>query len=91
MKGLLRKIVKPHPLSFEELTTLLTEAEATLNSRPLFSSDSLPPDGVPILTPGHYLIGRHLLSPTFTDSSPKISGLQRWNLLQYLNSELWRR
>ena len=56
-KGLLRKMVKPHPLLFEELTTLLTKAEATLNSRPLLISDSLPPDGVPILTPGHFLIG----------------------------------
>ena len=54
MKGLLKKMVKPHPLSFEELTTLLTEAEATLNSRPLLTSDSLPLDGVPILTPAHF-------------------------------------
>ena len=52
MKGLLRKMVKPHSLSFEELTPLLTEA--TLNSRPLLTSDSLPPDEVPILTPGHF-------------------------------------
>ena len=93
MKGLLRKMVKPHPLLLEELTTLLTEAEATLNRRPLLTSYFLPSDGVAILTPGHFLIGRPLLSPpAFTDSSPKISGLKSWNLLRYLNSsELWRR
>ena len=32
MKGLLRKMVKPHPLSFKELTTLQTEAEANLTA-----------------------------------------------------------
>ncbi len=35
MKLLLRKIVGPHTLTYQELTTVLIEAEATLNSRPL--------------------------------------------------------
>ena len=40
-----------------DLTTLLTQIEACLNNRPLVA---LPPDddGVEVLTPGHFLIGR---------------------------------
>ena len=53
MKGLLTKIGKPHPL-----TTLLTEAEASLKNQPLLSSESLSPDRVP-MTPGHFSL-QHL-------------------------------
>ena len=44
MKLLMRKIVGSHPLSYEELTTVLATAESVLNSRPLSSVDSLPVD-----------------------------------------------
>ena len=42
-------------LSFEELTTVLCQIEAVLNSRPLIP---LPGDGdnIEVLTPGHFLI-----------------------------------
>jgi len=63
MKILLRKLARGHSLSFEELNTILTEAEANLNSRLLLDTDCRSPDSVPSLSPGHFLIGRPLLSP----------------------------
>ena len=44
MKAVLKRNLVKHPMSFEELTTLLTVAEAALNSRPLEHLDALPPD-----------------------------------------------
>ena len=46
MKRLMRKIAGAHRLTFEELNTVIVEAEATLNSRPLPIVDSLPEDGM---------------------------------------------
>ena len=53
-KSHLRRIVGNVRLNFEELSTVLTQIEACLNSRPLVA---LPPDDE-ALTPGHFLIGR---------------------------------
>ena len=52
-----------HVLMFEELSTILAEAEAALNSRPLIALDSLPTDGEIALTLGHFLTGRSLTLP----------------------------
>ena len=56
MKTHLRKIVGNVKLTFEELSTLLTQIEACLNSRPLVPLPS-DDDGIEALTPGHFLIG----------------------------------
>ena len=59
MKTHLRKIVGNIKLTFEELSTLLTQIEACLNSRPLVPLPS-DDDGIEALTPGHFLIGQPL-------------------------------
>ena len=92
MKILLRKVIGAHTLKWDEFLTVLTSAEATLNSRPLIPLESPPPDGIAPLTPGHFLIGGPLWSlPVNTNSSAKITSLRRWNLTQRLTAELWQR
>ena len=90
-KSHLRRIVGNVRLTFEELSTVLTQIEACLNSRPLVA---LPPDddGIEALTPGHFLIGRPveaLPDPAFSYRS--ISILSRWHLCQTLVRHLWQR
>ncbi len=90
MKLLLRKVISPHSLRFHELSTILTEVEAVLNSRPLKSMTSTDPNDI-VLTPGHFLIGRPLKSPpTAQASQAKISSLRRWKLIQRLQQDLWQ-
>ncbi|XP_071055706.1 uncharacterized protein [Onthophagus taurus] len=57
----LKRVIGDGSLSFKEFTTLLIEIEAILNSRPLcpISDD---PNGIDVLTPGHFLIGTALTS-----------------------------
>lgn len=57
----LKRIVGESKLTFEEMTTVLCQIEACLNSRPLYTSpDSNDDDGIAPLTPGHFLIGQPL-------------------------------
>ena len=63
-----------------------------MNSRPLVPIDSLPDDGVSLLTPGHFLTGAPLVAlPSLPDETTKLTLLRRWNLVQRLTGELWRR
>lgn len=60
MKHCLRKIVGKSKLTFDELSTAITEVENVLNSRPLsFVSTE---DSEELLTPAHFLIGHRSLS-----------------------------
>ena len=88
----LRRIVGSVKLTFEELTTTLTQIEACLNSRPLVRADSSDDDGIEILTPGHFLIGHPLCAlPDSTRSFRPVSLLRRWDLCQHLTRHFWKR
>lgn len=91
VKHHLRRIVGQTKLTFEELSTVLTQIEAVLNSRPISALSSDPNDINP-LTPGHFLIGSSLNSlPETSYEDTTIAHLSRWKLLQKLHQDFWRR
>ncbi len=79
MKILLHKFVAIHLLSFEALSTILTEVEAILNSKPLVPLEATNGEGYTALTPVHFLIGRPLKAPppTRVDLDSKLTLLKR--------------
>ena len=87
----LRKAVGKNKLTFEEYSTVLTQVEACLNSRPLCplpDSD----DGIEALTPGYFLVGHPL--EALPDSSlmyQPSSLLRHWRLCQALVRQFWQR
>ena len=92
MKTLLRKLLPEYFLTYEEFVTILTHVEATLNSRPLIRDETATPGDEDILTPGHFIIGRSLLSfpqrPPAGDS-PQL--LKRWDKIKCLSQLVWQR
>ena len=88
----LRRIVGDVKLTYEELSTVLTQIEACLNSRPLVPVNTPNEDGIQVLTPGHFLIGRPLCAlPDPSSSHRSVSLLKRWDLCQNLIRHFWRR
>ncbi len=69
----LRKILGEVKLTYEEMSTVLSQIEACLNSRPLVPLNN-EDDGIEALTPGHFLIGRPLKA--LPDASLIVT--QRW-------------
>ncbi|XP_072947688.1 uncharacterized protein [Epargyreus clarus] len=87
----LRRVIGTSTLTFEELTTVLAQIEACLNSRPLSSISCSPDDPCP-LTPGHFLVGEPLvLVPESDFQKSNISTLNRWHFTQRLVQDFWRR
>ncbi|XP_076298051.1 uncharacterized protein LOC143217548 [Lasioglossum baleicum] len=87
----LKRVIGDTGLTYEEFSTLLSQIEAILNSRPLcpLSDDPTDPSA---LTPGHFLIGTALT----TTPEPAIidlpnSRLSRWQLLRQMLERFWKR
>ncbi|XP_043267646.1 uncharacterized protein [Venturia canescens] len=87
----LQRVIGDSALTYEEFTTLLTQVESVLNSRPL-GAMSDDPDDFSALTPGHFLIGEALNSvpePSLT-STPELK-LPRWAQIQRRFQQIWQR
>ena len=92
MKLLLAKVVGSHNLFIDELYSITVEVEAILNSRPLTPLDSARDDGIEVLTPELFLVGKALKSVPAPDlSTRKYNNLSRWNLRQRIMSDFWER
>lgn len=78
-------------LTFEELTTTLTQIEAILNSRPLSPLSSEVDDYTP-LTVGHLLIGRPFTSlPVRNYEDYPVNRLSRYQRIEQLRQHFWTR
>ncbi|XP_043284946.1 uncharacterized protein [Venturia canescens] len=87
----LQRVIGDSALTYEEFTTLLTQVESVLHSRPL-GAMSDDPDDFSALTPGHFLIGEALNSvpePSLT-STPELK-LPRWAQIQRKFQLIWQR
>ncbi|XP_011883579.1 PREDICTED: uncharacterized protein LOC105570748 [Vollenhovia emeryi] len=90
-KGHLTKVIGPTSLTFEELTTVVVQVEAILNSRPLTPMSTDPAD-FNALTPGHFIIGRPLVSILEPDlADVKVNRLKRYQVLEQIRQSFWRR
>ncbi|XP_064479234.1 uncharacterized protein LOC135392454 [Ornithodoros turicata] len=95
MKQSLRKVLGRQSLTFEEMMTVLQDAEASINSRPLTYLHASP-DEPAALTPAHLLIGRRLVAlPNGQDQAPPRSTVtdlsRRWRYRQRVSDHFWKR
>lgn len=87
----LRRVIGISLLTFKELTTVLSQIEACLNSRPLYPL-SADPNDLAALTPGHFLIGEPLISisdPSLLEVNT--NRLSRWQNAQQIVQRVWKR
>ncbi|GFX33728.1 integrase catalytic domain-containing protein [Trichonephila clavipes] len=75
-----------------EFSTLLTQVEAILNSRPLVSLDcDNDPDSLNILTPSHFLIGEVITSSPEHTNDDQLPLRSRWYIVQKMKLGFWRK
>ena len=90
VKRCLRKVLGNARLSFDELLTVLSEVEATLNSRPLTYDYDNP--GEEVLTPAHLIYGRRLTSlPESPEVEDDIGCNRRYRYVTERLQHFWKR
>ena len=77
--------------TYDELETILCQAEACLNSRPLGVMASHPLDGMAPLTPGHFLVGRALKAYPVQKISHDPGPAKRWDHCTRVSQKFWSR
>lgn len=87
----MRRVLKNIILTYEEMTTVMAQIEAVLNSRPLcpLSDDA---SDYNALTSGHFLIGEALNTLSEPDlTAENMSRLSRWQQLRQKVDHFWAR
>ncbi|XP_071629496.1 uncharacterized protein [Temnothorax longispinosus] len=91
MKTHLKRVVGTQILTVEEFSTLVTQVEAILNSRPLCPTSSNPSD-LGVLSPGHFLTLEPLVAVPHPDLNPvPMNRLDRWQMVQHMHQQFWKR
>ena len=83
-------VVKNTILTDHQLTTLFTEIESILNSRPL-THTSEDPEDFEALTPNHALIRQHRNWHAMGDYPKNFTSRKRWKQVQFLTNTFWKR
>ena len=80
-------------LDDESLRTLMCEAEAVVNSRPLTVNQLADPDSLSPLTPNHLLTmkSKVVLAPPGSFQPADVYCRKRWRRVQHLANEFWTR
>ena len=80
-------------LDDESLRTLMIEAEAIVNSRPLTTDDLTDPDSQDVFTPNHLLTMKSsiILTPPGNFQRADVYSKKRWRRVQQLADEFWQR
>ena len=88
IKHHLKRIIKDYSFTFDEISTLLAEIEAILNSRPLMRiTEDI---GETILTPAKLLLGSDLsITPEEQLDGEKIYESDRYKLMRKLKQQFW--
>ncbi|CAK1590149.1 unnamed protein product [Parnassius mnemosyne] len=87
----LKRVIGQSTLTFEEMSTVLAQVEACLNSRPLsvIGGDS---DDIMVLTPGHFLVGEPIVTPPDQNyESHTVNSLRRWQFTQRMLQDFWKK
>ncbi len=94
VRSVLNSILMSHTklLDDESFTTLMTEVEAIVNSRPLTLEDVNDPDSRP-LSPANLLTmkSKVVMPPPGAFQEADMYCRKRWRAVQYLANEFWRR
>lgn len=87
----MKRVVGDTSFTLEELTTLVVEIEACMNSRPL-SPMSNDPSDLEVLSPSHFLIGSPLTALPDPDLKHlNYNRLKHFQQIQYLLQTFWKR
>lgn len=88
---LIKRAIGETRLKYEEIYTVSIQIEACLNTRLLCPISANPYDLVS-LTPGHFLIGEHLIAFLEADmQNIPVSRLGRYQHLQFMMQHFWKR
>lgn len=90
VKHHLRRVIGQSTLTYEEMSTLLAQIEACLNSRPLTKMVE-DPQGSLALTPGHFLVGEPLLALPELPVPDKVPLTKRYLMVTRMRDDFWSR